>query len=135
MGASRRPTANCTCRGTAMKAVSFANNDIAVVAWTFGGKLANCLGFAVYRIDVRAGTETCLPAMATFPKQAAPPGRNTANDPVQKFFWKDVYAQRGGTYKYKIVPVGGTPGEKLQPLPFGPLVSNTIQLSPRYGLM
>ena len=118
-----------------MKALAFANNDMAVVAWTFGGKLANCLGFAVYRIDVRAGTETCLPAMATFPKQAATPGRTTADDPVQKFFWKDVYAQRGGTYKYKIVPVGGTPGEKLQPLPFGPLVSNTIQLSPRYGLM
>ena len=44
-----------------MKAVAFANNDIAIVAWTFGGKLPNCLGFAVYRIDVRAGTETCLP--------------------------------------------------------------------------
>ena len=40
-----------------MKALAFANNDMAVVAWTFGGKLANCLGFAVYRIDVRAGTE------------------------------------------------------------------------------
>ena len=44
-----------------MKAVAFANNDIAVVAWTFGGKLPNCLGFAIYRVDVRAGTETCLP--------------------------------------------------------------------------
>jgi phosphatidylserine/phosphatidylglycerophosphate/cardiolipin synthase-like enzyme len=118
-----------------MKALAFANNDMAVVAWTFGGKLADCLGFAVYRIDVRAGTETCLPAMATFPKQAATPGRTTADDPVQKFFWKDVYAKRGGTYKYKIVPMGGTPGDKLQPLPFGPLVSNTIQLSPHYGLM
>ena len=54
-----------------MKAVAFANNDIAVVAWTFGGKLPKCLGFAVYRIDVRAGTETCLPAMATFSGQDA----------------------------------------------------------------
>jgi len=116
-----------------MKAVAFANNDMAIVAWTFGGKLQNCLGFAVYRIDVRAGTETCLPAMATFPKQQAVPGRTTADDPVQKFFWKDVYAQRGGTYKYKIVPMGGTPGESLQPLPFGPLVSNVVQLSPHYG--
>ena len=34
-----------------MKAVAFANNDIAVVAWTFGGKLPNCLGFAVYRLE------------------------------------------------------------------------------------
>jgi hypothetical protein len=61
-----------------MKAVAFANNDIAVVAWTMGGKLPNCLGFAIYRIDVRAGTETCLPAMATFSGQQATPGRTTA---------------------------------------------------------
>jgi phosphatidylserine/phosphatidylglycerophosphate/cardiolipin synthase-like enzyme len=118
-----------------MKAIAFANNDMAIVAWTFGGKVDNCLGFAVYRIDVRAGTETCLPAMATFPKQSAKPGRTTADDPVQKFFWKDVYAQRGGTFKYKIVPMGGTPGGTLHPLPFGPLVSNAVQLSPNYGMM
>ncbi len=93
-----------------MKSVAFANNDIAVVAWTFGGKLPKCLGFAIYRIDVRAGTETCLPALATFSGQQATPGRTTADDPVQKFFWKDVYAKRGGTYKYKIVPMTGTPG-------------------------
>jgi hypothetical protein len=112
-----------------MKAVAFANNDIAVVAWTFGGKLPNCLGFAVYRIDVRAGTETCLPAMATFSGQQATPGRTTADDPVQKFFWKDVYAKRGGTYKYKIVPMTGTLGS-LQPMPYGPVISNQVQLSP-----
>ncbi len=118
-----------------MKAVAFANNDIAVVAWTFGGKAPGCLGFAVYRIDVRAGTETCLPAMATFPDQdASKPGRTTADDPIQKFYWKDVYAKRGGTYRYKIVPMGGTPGS-LQPLTYGPAVSNTIQLSPHYGTL
>ena len=117
-----------------MNAVAFANNDIAVVAWTFGGKLPNCLGFAVYRIDVRAGTETCLPAMATFTGQQATPGRTTADDPVQKFFWKDVYAKRGGTYKYKIVPMTGTPGN-LQPMPYGPLISNQVQLSPHYGTL
>jgi len=115
-----------------MKAVAFANNDIAIVAWTFGGKLPNCLGFAVYRIDVRAGTETCLPAMATFSGQQATPGRTTADDPVQKFFWKDVYAKRGGTYKYKIVPMTGTVGS-LQPMPYGPLISNQVQLSPHCG--
>jgi phosphatidylserine/phosphatidylglycerophosphate/cardiolipin synthase-like enzyme len=117
-----------------MKAVAFANNDIAVVAWTFGGKLPDCLGFAVYRIDVRAGTETCLPALATFENQQATPGRTTADDPVQKFFWKDVYAKRGGLYKYKIVPMTGTPGH-LQPMPYGPAVSNQVQLSPHYGTL
>jgi phosphatidylserine/phosphatidylglycerophosphate/cardiolipin synthase-like enzyme len=118
-----------------MKAVAFANNDVAVVAWTFGGKVPGCLGFAIYRVDVRAGTETCLPAMATFPDQdASKPGRTTADDPVQKFFWKDLYAKRGGTYRYKIVPMGGTPGN-LQPMTYGPAISNTIQLSPHYGAL
>jgi phosphatidylserine/phosphatidylglycerophosphate/cardiolipin synthase-like enzyme len=117
-----------------MKAVAFSNNDIAVVAWTFDGKLNGCLGFAVYRIDVQAGTETCLPAMATFQNQSAAAGRTTADDPVQKFFWKDVYAKRGGTYKYKIVPLGGTPGS-LQPMPYGPLISNQIQLTANYGAL
>jgi len=87
-----------------MKAVAFANNDVAVVAWTFGGKLPNCLGFAVYRVDVRAGTETCLPAMATFSGQQATPGRTTANDPVQKFLWKDVYAKRGAPTSTRLCP-------------------------------
>jgi hypothetical protein len=117
-----------------MKAVAFSNNDMAVVAWTFGGKLNGCLGFAIYRIDVLAGTETCLPAMATFQNQSPTPGRTTADDPVQKFFWKDVYAKRGGTYKYKIVPLGGAPGG-LQPMPYGPLISNQIQLTPDYGAL
>jgi phosphatidylserine/phosphatidylglycerophosphate/cardiolipin synthase-like enzyme len=117
-----------------MKALAFANNDIAVVAWTFGGKLPNCLGFAIYRIDVRAGTETCLPAMATFQGQDATPGRTTADDPIQKFYWKDVYAKRGGTYRYKIVPMTGKPGA-LQPMPYGPALSNQVQLSPHYGTL
>ena len=85
-----------------MKAVAFSNNDIAVAAWTFGGRVAGCLGFAIYRIDVKAGTETCLPALATFAGQAAKANRTTAQDPVQKFFWKDVFAKRGGSYRYRM---------------------------------
>jgi phosphatidylserine/phosphatidylglycerophosphate/cardiolipin synthase-like enzyme len=123
-----------TFGGEPMRAVAFANNDMAIIAWTFSGKIPGCLGFAVYRIDVRAGTQTCLPAMATFAGQQAAPGRTTADAPIQKFFWKDVYAKRGGTYKYKIVPMGGAPGN-LAPLPYGPVVSNEIQLSPHFGML
>jgi hypothetical protein len=65
-----------------VKAVAFSNNDIAVVAWTFGGRIPGCLGFAVYRTDVKAGTETCLPALATFPGQDAVAGRVNSDDPV-----------------------------------------------------
>ena len=69
-----------------MKAVAFSNNDMAVAAWTFGGRIPGCLGFAVYRTDVKAGVETCLPALATFPNQDPTKNRTTADDPVQKFF-------------------------------------------------
>lgn len=97
-----------------MKAIAFSTNDIAVVAWTFGGGLKDCLGFAIYRIDVLAGAETPLAAMATFKGQSAETVRPTVVDPVQKFFSKDVYAVRDKTYQYKVVPMGGTPGN-LQP--------------------
>lgn len=117
-----------------MKAIAFSNNDIAVIAWTLGGKLNGCLGFAISRIDVQAGTETPLPAMATFKGQAADAGRTTFVDPIQKFFWKDVSAIRGRTYRYRIVPMGGTPGN-LKPLPYGPLMQNQIQLTPDYGAL
>jgi hypothetical protein len=117
-----------------MKAVAFSNNDIAVAAWTFGGRLKGCLGFAIYRIDVKAGTETCLPALATFPDQQASPNRTTAQDPVQKFFWKDVYARRGGSYRYRIVPMAGAPGA-LTPMSVGSLTTNIVQLTPDYGVL
>jgi phosphatidylserine/phosphatidylglycerophosphate/cardiolipin synthase-like enzyme len=117
-----------------MHAVAFSNNDIAVVAWTFGGRIPGCLGFAIYRIDIKAGVETCLPAMATFPNQQATANRTTADDPVQKFFWKDVYAKRGGSYRYRIVPLGGAPGN-LAPLPIGSLTTNIIQLTPDHGTL
>jgi hypothetical protein len=72
--------------------------------------------------------------LATFANQQATPGRTTADNPIQNFFWKDVYAKRGGTYRYKIVPMTGKPGS-LQPMPYGPVISNQIQLSPHYGVI
>jgi phosphatidylserine/phosphatidylglycerophosphate/cardiolipin synthase-like enzyme len=117
-----------------MKAVAFSNNDIAVAAWTFGGRLKDCLGFAIYRIDAKAGTETCLPALATFPGQEASANRTTAQDPVQKFFWKDVTAKRGGSYRYRIVPMMGAPGA-LTPMATGSLTTNIVQLTPDYGVL
>jgi len=114
-----------------MPAIAFSNNDIAVVAWTFDRHLDGCLGFAIRRIDIDAGnTETILPAMARFANQAKGLHLTTEQAPVQKFWWKDLYAKRGGTYQYRIVPMGGTPGAALTPLAgVEPLLSNKVTLT------
>lgn len=116
-----------------MKALAFANNDIAVIAWTLDKKLGGCLGFAVYRLDVHAGTATPLLAMARFEATAGDAQETTEQAPVQKFWWKDLYAARETLYRYKIVPMGGKPGA-LRPLDgIDPLLTNAIALTPKRG--
>jgi phosphatidylserine/phosphatidylglycerophosphate/cardiolipin synthase-like enzyme len=111
-----------------MPAIAFSNNDIAVVAWTFDRHLDGCLGFAVHQIDSQ-GNSKALPAMARFQGQTGD-ALTTEQAPIQKFWWKDLYAKRGGTYKYRIVPMGGTPGETLTPLPgVAALESNSVTLT------
>ncbi len=73
-------------------AVAFANNDVATIAWSYGAKPEGCMGFALYRIDSK-GRETALPSHAVFPGETIAPGQTTAQFPVQKFYWKDVYAR------------------------------------------
>jgi phosphatidylserine/phosphatidylglycerophosphate/cardiolipin synthase-like enzyme len=111
-----------------MPAIAFSNNDIALVAWTFDRHLDSCLGFAIIQIDA-AGNETALPALASFAGQPEDPHRTTEQAPVQKFWWKDLFAKRGGTYTYRIVPMGGTPGA-LKPLDgVEALTSNSVTLT------
>jgi hypothetical protein len=57
-----------------------------------GRKLTGCIGFAVYRIS-EAGQETPLPAFAVFPGMKRKPGQSCLDAPIQKFYWKDVYAR------------------------------------------
>ena len=114
-----------------MPAVAFSNNDIAVVAWTFDRHLGGCLGFAIHQIDLANGKETALPALARFANQDKNLKLTTEQAPVQKFWWKDLFAKRGGTYQYRIVPMGGTPGQTLTPLSgVDPLLSNKVTLTP-----
>ena len=114
-----------------MPAVAFSNNDIAVVAWTFDRHLDGCLGFAIHQIDLANGNETVLPALARFANQDKNLKLTTEQAPVQKFWWKDLFAKRGGSYQYRIVPMGGTPGGVLTPLAgLAPLTSNKVTLTP-----
>jgi phosphatidylserine/phosphatidylglycerophosphate/cardiolipin synthase-like enzyme len=115
-----------------MPAIAFSNNDIAVVAWTFDRRLDGCLGFAIHQIDIDANNkETVLPALAHFANQDKGLRLTTEQAPVQKFWWKDLFAKRGGTYQYRIVPMGGSPGATLTPLAgVPPLLSNKVTLTP-----
>lgn len=112
-----------------MPAIAFSNNDIALVAWTFDRHLDGCLGFAIHQIN-SSGNATVLPALARFATQDKAARLTTEQAPVQKFWWKDLFARRGGTYTYRIVPMGGTPGGTLTPLDgVEPLVSNAVTLT------
>ena len=115
-------------------AVAFANNDVVTIAWSYGTKPAGCMGFALYRIDAK-GRETALPSHAVFPGETIKPGQTTAQFPVQKFYWKDVYARPvaestgSNTFRYKIVPLAGKP-DALTPMAALPiLTTNEVAVS------
>lgn len=115
-------------------AVAFANNDIVMIAWSYGKRPDGCMGFAIYRVDAK-GTETPLPSHAVFKGEAIADGQTTAEFPVQKFYWKDPYARLVGettksfAFRYKIVPLQGEPG-KLTPMPSLPiLTTNEVELT------
>jgi len=115
-------------------AVAFADNDVVVIAWSYGRKLPGCMGFAVYRIDAK-GKETALPSMAVFPGTKRQPAQTTVQFPIQKFYWKDPYARliagkESRTFRYKIVPLEGQPGN-LKPMRVGFAISNEVTLSPQ----
>jgi len=115
-------------------AVAFANNDVATIAWSYGAKPVGCMGFALYRID-SMGKETALPSHAVFPGETIAAGQTTAQFPIQKFYWKDVYARPVGdktgnyTFRYKVVPLEGPP-DALKPMASLPiLTTNDVTIS------
>ena len=114
--------------------IAFANNDIVTIAWSYGKRPVGCMGFAVYRID-NTGKETPLPSHAVFKGYTIKPGQTTEKFPIQKFYWKDLYArlvaEKTGNrkFRYKVVPLEGEPGN-LKPMTNLPsLISNEIILS------
>lgn len=115
-------------------AVAFANNDVITIAWSYGTKPEGCMGFELSRIDEK-GTETVLPSHAVFPGQTIKEGQTTAQYPVQKFYWKDVYARAvadrtgSNTFRYKVTPLEGKPGS-LTPMKSLPiLTTNAVTLT------
>lgn len=122
-------------------AVAHSNNDVAQLVWKYPAKIPNCLGFAVYRKEGALNGPSAwepLPAWVGFEGQQneAWKQRTTEIWPIQKFAWKDVTAERGKTYSYKIVPVTGNPdlGNPLAPIANEPVyVTNATTLTPQRG--
>ncbi|MDR3437839.1 phospholipase D-like domain-containing protein [Telmatospirillum sp.] len=94
------------------KAIALANNDVAQLVWRYDGKIPGCLGFAVHRKEEPDGQWEPLPAWVAFEGQdnSSWTPHTTEEWPVQKFEWRDLTADRGKTYSYRIVPTTGSPG-------------------------
>jgi phosphatidylserine/phosphatidylglycerophosphate/cardiolipin synthase-like enzyme len=99
-----------------MNATAICNNDIVYLHWHFSSKITDCLGFSVIRHDSPSSKGVPLPAMVGFPssKPAGDKFKDTNVWPIQKFAWKDLFAKRGGTYWYEVVPMIGKP-DNLKP--------------------
>ncbi len=119
---------------TSNKAIAICNNDVTFIGWKYNQKIPKCLGFAVYRMDLNAGTTIPLPAWVGFQGQSNTnwQPQTTEQWPIQKFNWMDLTAKRGGFYQYKIVPMVGSVGN-LEPQSDLAITSNPVHLSPDHG--
>jgi hypothetical protein len=117
-----------------MYALAIANNDTVYLYWYYETKIPDCLGFSVIRHEAGTSKSQPLPAFVGFPGD---PGGNkvkktTDQWPIQKYTWKDVYAERDKTYWYEIVPMKGEP-KKLEPDTAGALRTRSVTLTPDHG--
>jgi phosphatidylserine/phosphatidylglycerophosphate/cardiolipin synthase-like enzyme len=121
-----------------INAFAFSNNDVITIAWSFGEKPVGCIGFAIYRID-HLNNPKALPNKAVFEHTTNQDDRSSERFPIQKFYWKDVYArleaEKTGnrTFTYKIVPMEGTPGNLKPMTTYGPLLTAPVTISPDVG--
>ena len=100
-----------------IEARAFCNNEVAYLAWKTDGKIKDCLGFMITRINLDTGERRLLPAWVAFDTQSNPDWeeQDTSVWPIQKFSWRDLTLRRSRNTlqvrapfraKYEIVPVG-----------------------------
>jgi len=106
---------------------AFCNNEVAYLAWKTDGKINDCLGFMITRINLDTGERRLLPAWVAFDTQSNPKWeeQDTSVWPIQKFSWRDLPLRRSRNTlqirapfraKYEIVPVGpAAPGRVAVP--------------------
>jgi phosphatidylserine/phosphatidylglycerophosphate/cardiolipin synthase-like enzyme len=113
-----------------VEARAFCNNEVAYLAWKTDGKISDCLGFMITRVNLETGERRLLPAWVAFDTQSNPKWeeQDTSVWPIQKFSWRDLTLRRSRNTlevrlpfraKYEIVPVGrAAPGRV--PVPASP---------------
>ena len=83
---------------TIVSATAFANNEIALIAWTLKVAIPDCMGFEVTRIYTDTGEERVLPAWVPFEGQKNPDWKpqTTSIWPIQKLYWSDLTVRKHG---------------------------------------
>ncbi|MCA6218100.1 hypothetical protein KGA65_16315 [Ideonella sp. B7] len=71
------------------------------------------MGFAIQRTDLTEDETIWLRGLKTFPSIRPPTGFDDASSrehPFQAFQWADYTAKPGNRYRYRVIPMYGTPG-------------------------
>jgi phosphatidylserine/phosphatidylglycerophosphate/cardiolipin synthase-like enzyme len=119
------------------KALAIANNDLVYLWWTYEGKITDCLGFTIRRLQ-KGKPPVALPAYVGFQpakKGDPPPVKRPTTDywPIQAYQWKDLFVPEETEVSYEIVPVTGTPGEKLKEIPGLKVRTNAVKATDTIG--
>ena len=110
--------------GSVLRARAIAGTYVIVLAWDFApgqkAKTKGLMGFAIERTEFKDGKEIekyWLRSIKRFrdKDRGLPPGTpvSTADHPIQTFQWGDYTVQSGRTYRYRVVPVYGSPKNLL----------------------
>jgi hypothetical protein len=75
---------------------AFANNEVAVIAWSIKAFIPNCVGFELTRIYPDSGEKRVLPTWVPFQGQRNKDWlpQTTSVWPVQKLIWRDLTARK-----------------------------------------
>ena len=143
---------------------AFANNEVALLAWSIDEMIPGCLGFDITRIYPDTGEEQPLAAWVPFIGQtnAGTLPQSTRVWPIQKMSWRDLTLRKRRdrlarrpdevTVRYRVRAVGRfKPG--MEPVPVDPsapkydgapiplgymgeaVLSNTVRITQHYGDM
>jgi phosphatidylserine/phosphatidylglycerophosphate/cardiolipin synthase-like enzyme len=95
----------------AAKAVAWANNDVILIAWSYPGPIPGCIGFTLERKLAREPDSkfAALPSYVGWQGGKNDDWKSKTTDewPLQRFNWKDLVAEAGKQYIYRIVPLTG----------------------------